>query len=284
MPKTFDSTMKERVERKPRPWVSLFLGRDVGEVRVVNADLSTITAEADKILRVVGPPAWIVHTEFETSYKSDLPLKAQRYNVLARCRHELPVQTVIVLLRPEADGPNLTGVFEDRLPDGTIYHRFLYNVVRVWELPTADILAGDLSLLPLAPVARVSEPELPGLIRRMEERIEHEATPAEARDLWCATYLLLGLNHSQESISKLLGGVHRMKESTTYQAILAEGKVEGRVEGDKQTLLRLGRKRFGAPTPATVAKIDAFTDLETIEALLDRLLEVSSWDELMAQS
>ena len=107
MPKPFDATTKELLEKHPRAWLELLLGRDLGEVRVDDADLSTITSEADKILRIEEPAPWIVHVEFQSSYISELPLRLQRYNILAQFRHSLPVQSVVVLLRGEADGPNL---------------------------------------------------------------------------------------------------------------------------------------------------------------------------------
>ncbi len=192
-------------------------------VQVINADLSTITAEADKLFRVEGPEPWIIHSEFETSYKADAPLKGLRYNVLARCRHGLPVQTIFVLLRPEADGEAMSGRLEQELPDGTKHLVFLYTVVRVWELPAEQILAGDLATLPLAPITRVSAEDLPSVIRRMDERIEHEATPSEAEELRAAAFILTGLRHPREVVRTLFQGVHGMKESSTYQAILDEG-------------------------------------------------------------
>ena len=104
MPKPFDAATKELLEKHPRAWLELLLGRELGEVRVVDADLSTITTEADKILRIEEPAPWIVHVEFQSSYDSELPLRVQRYNILAHYRHGLPVQSVVVLLREEADG------------------------------------------------------------------------------------------------------------------------------------------------------------------------------------
>lgn len=286
--KPFDSTLKELAERRPRPWMSLLLGRPVGDVQVINADLSTITAEADKLFRVGDPRPWIVHTEFETSYKADAPHKGLRYSVLARSRHELPVQTIFVLLRPGADGDAFTGTLEEELPDGTKYLLFRYNVLRVWELPAEQLLAGDLATLPLAPIARATEEEIPAILRRIDERIGNEASPGEAAELWMATSMLLGLTHSGESLKNLLQGVHRMKESATYQMILEEGREEGREEGQaveaKKILLRQGRRRFGEPTPGIRQRLDDLADLEQMERLLDRLFEVSNWEELLEVS
>jgi predicted transposase YdaD len=80
-----------------------------------------------------------------------------------------------------------------------------------------------------------------------------------------------------------------MKESTTYQAILREGKAEGKAEGiaegrleeAKRILLRQGRKRFGQLKAAVKSKIDAIADLAQLERLSDRILDANSWDELI---
>jgi predicted transposase YdaD len=280
--KPFDATLKEMAERRPRPWMSLLLGRPVAEVQVINADLSTITAEADKLFRIGGPRPWIVHTEFESSYKSDCPLKGLRYSVLARSRHGLPIQTIFVLLRPEADGDAFTDTLEVELPEGTKYLQFRYNVIRVWELPAEPLLTGDLATLPLAPISRVSEEELPAIIRRMDERIEREASRDEAAMLWMATSMLLGLNHPKESIKALLQGIGHMKESAMYQLILEEGRVEGELQEARRMLYRLGERRIGPLSAEIRAKVERISDLDRLHGLQDRVLEVSNWEELMA--
>ena len=69
-----------------------------------------------------------------------------------------------------------------------------------------------------------------------------------------------------------------MQESATYRAIVAEG----RVEEAKNILRLLGRKRFGPPDEATDAAITAIKNLKRLEELSERLLDVSSWEELLA--
>jgi hypothetical protein len=75
-----------------------------------------------------------------------------------------------------------------------------------------------------------------------------------------------------------------MRDSSTYQAILDEGRVEGRVEGERRLLLLLGTPRFGEPDAATRTRIESITDSETLERLAARLLSTSSWDELLADA
>jgi predicted transposase YdaD len=286
--KPFDSATKALLEKHPREWLEFLLGRKLSKVQIVDADLSTITSEADKVFRVGGRQPWMVHVEFMSGRDPDLALRVQRYNILIRCRHRLPVQSIVVLLRRAADGPRLSGELEDRLPSGALYHHFRYNVVRIWEQPVNEILAGSIATLPLAPIARVSSLELPGVIKRMQERLETEAKPYEIQDLWASAYILMGLIYSASVAKGLLRGVGQMRESATYQAILREGKAEGKAEGKieeaKRLLLRLGRKKLGPPKAAIKSKIEAIAELARLENLSDRILDVTNWDELVADA
>jgi hypothetical protein len=74
-----------------------------------------------------------------------------------------------------------------------------------------------------------------------------------------------------------------MRESTTFQAILREGRQEGIIVGVQRVLLRQGTKRFGPPDPTTVTAIEAIKDIDQLEALLDRLLDadIHGGDDLL---
>jgi len=176
-------------------------------------------------------------------------------------------------------------------PDGRRYLLFLYDVVRIWKLPSEQVLAAGLGTLPLAPVAAVDRRELPDLIRVMERRLSAEAAPDEAASLWAATYVLMGLRYPAELGAQLLGGVARMKESVTYQAIVEEGRAEGRAEGWaeartrlQKVLLTVGTQRLGPPTPQARAAIQVITDLDQLTRLSEQLLNVESWDELLSRA
>ncbi len=81
-----------------------------------------------------------------------------------------------------------------------------------------------------------------------------------------------------------------MKDSVTYQAIVAEGRAEGeekgraegRAEEVKRLLLQLGEERWGRPSTSIRTTIRAIPDLARLETLASRLLKASSWDELLA--
>jgi hypothetical protein len=97
-------------------------------------------------------------------------------------------------------------------------------------------------------------------------------------ELWTATKVLLGLRYQAKLIEQLLQGVRAMKESTTYQAI----KAEGRLEEVRRLLFRVGEERFvTGPTPEQQAVIEAITDADRLEELVIRTLHVGTWAELL---
>lgn len=286
MAKPFDATLKHLLEAYPQDWVRLLGLQEAGPVQVLDADLATITAEADKVFRLGEPNPWLLHLELQSSYDPRLGQRSLRYNVLLESRHELPVQSILILLRPEADGREMNGRVRRQLPNGRPYLEFEYDVVRVWQLPAESILQSGLGTLPLAPLATVSDEALPRIIQRMEDRFSHEAGPGEAASLWTAAYVLMGLKYPREFAAQLLKGVRAMKESTTYQAILEEGEVKGlargRAEEARRILLALGKKRLGPPDARVQATVQAIADVDHLEQLTERLLDVSSWQELLA--
>jgi Domain of unknown function (DUF4351) len=124
-------------------------------------------------------------------------------------------------------------------------------------------------------------------------RLAKETSPEQAATLWNATTILMGLRYSQEQVgsiiervSAMLFGIRGIEESSVYQGILkkgsAEGIVEGRIEGVREIVLRQGRKKFGPPGQKIEAEINALSNLERLYELVDRILDVSSWDDLLA--
>jgi len=154
-------------------------------------------------------------------------------------------------------------------------------VVRVWQLPVENLLRGGLGTLPLAPIGEVEAATLPTVVERMAARLADEATPAEAATLWSTSYLLRGLRYPAELATQLLRGVRNMRESTTYQAIIAEGRAEG-IERMREALFVLGSKRFGEPDPATRAAISAMNDLDSLTRLVERVMDVETWADLLS--
>ena len=135
MAKTFDATLKDLLEESPGDWPVL-AGLPCAEAKVIDADVSTFTGAADKVLRVRGRPDWILHLEFQSGPDTSLPRRIQTANVLVDNRHGLTVRSVAVLLRPEANLSNLTGLYERQFAGQEPHLMFRYQVLRVWQLPS----------------------------------------------------------------------------------------------------------------------------------------------------
>jgi hypothetical protein len=302
------------ISADPPAWLAL-AGLPVNRpVRSVEAGLDTIRAQADAVLRVGRRRHWFLHVELQTGRDRRLPERIHRYNVLLFEREHRTIVSMVVLLRPRADGPEMTGEIERFDPIGRVYEQFRYHVVRAWQIPTESLLAGPLGTLPLAPLpelfaASQSERTRRGRVREVVEQIDRrlraEAPPGRADELRVATHYLLGLRYSESVAEQLTRGVWGMWDSKTYryavetglargmeqglqqgleqgrQLGLSQGEAQGRAGEARRIVTRIAERRFG-PAPATSqARLAAIDDVDALERLIDRLPDVQSWDELI---
>ena len=167
----FDVTMKNLLMASPSAWLKL-AGittedaelLDDEDLQFEETDLSTVTTTCDKVLRVTSGSPVLYHIEFESDGKN-VPKRVLRYNVLVHYKYDLPVSSIVFLLRKSADNKEISGRLELFLPNGVRYHDFSYLVVRVWELLVERILESSIGLLPLALISDVEESELPAVVR-----------------------------------------------------------------------------------------------------------------------
>jgi predicted transposase YdaD len=82
--------------------------------------------------------------------------------------------------------------------------------------------------------------------------------------------------------------IRGIEESSVYQEIFAKGKAEGRAEGRleqaREILLRQGSKELGRPGKKVQKAVAAMTDLERLHILQDRVLDATSWDEVLGST
>ncbi len=160
---------------------------------------------------------------------------------------------------------------------------FGFDIRRLWTIPVETLLTGGLGTLPFATLAQLpaglaQDEALTRTIERMIQRIVADAAPPEARTLLTAAYILAGLRIPRPQLTTLFQGATAMRDSEGYLAILDEG----RADEARRLLLRLGRKRFGEPTVDLAVQLQAIADIEHLERLSDRLLDVATWSELLA--
>lgn len=280
MPKPFDATLKHLIERYPIDWLRLIDAEPSGPVSVVDADLSAITAAADKVIRIDDDQTpWLLHLEIQASNDARLPERMHYYNTLLAYRHQLPVRTVAVLLRQSADGGNVTGIWERGLPNGQKCTRFEYETLRVWAMPADKLLKEGPGVLPLAILADDAQSRLSGIIR---ETAQQSASMAdhETEELLTAEFVLAGLRYAPNITQVLFHGVRAMRESSTYMLILEEGAVEYA----RKAIFMLGTKTLGEPDPRIRQTIESLSDITRLDAMLERVIGAKTWDEIVQET
>ncbi len=108
MPKPYDVTTKDLLQRDPPSWMAYFRLSAGGPIEAIAADVSTVPAETDQVYRVGGRGPHLVHIEMQSHRDSKLARRLWRYNALLDLKYDLRVRSIAVLLRPEADSRKLT--------------------------------------------------------------------------------------------------------------------------------------------------------------------------------
>jgi predicted transposase YdaD len=129
MSKPFDATMRKLLELEPAAWLR-FLHVPVANpdrVKVIDSNISTVTAEADKVLWVDEPEPWIEHVELQagrdigleqaaTLWAATKVLKGLRYPKEQVEEFERGVSTMILGIR----GIEEPSVYQDIFAKGEV--------------------------------------------------------------------------------------------------------------------------------------------------------------------
>jgi hypothetical protein len=277
MPKPFDATLKQLIAGHPVDWLTQLGVPITAPPEVLSADLSTVTASADTLLKV---GELVVHIDVESGPDEHLARRMLLYNVLAHKHTGLPVRTIVVLLRSNAVGGSGDRVEYAPKP-GASELRFLFETVRAWELPSEQLLGAGVGLLPLAvlgqpPKGLTRTQALPAVVERIAERAEREAG-AEAGTLLTAAYVLSAMHVPPATARTVFNKVIAMQESGTYQLILEEGAVKHM----RDFILRQAEDRLGAPSDKQKNKLSAIEDLDRLDRIALKVLTANDWDALL---
>jgi hypothetical protein len=282
MAMTFDATLKDMGRESPRGFLAAFDRPATGPVKLLNVDLSTVTTAADLILGIGEPVAEIVHLDFQSSAAAWKHADLMVYNALLFTHYDVPVHTIIILLRPEAAHANLNGVIRDAPRPERGRMEFGYEIVRLWERPADELLAAEVGVAPLAVLGRLPEGSaleeaLAAVAGRVVERVTKEAPPEQAKKLLTDALLLTGLRVRRDVATRTFRGVRIMQESDTYLMILEEGQEKQA----KKDVLIVGEERLGPPNVAVKTQLDSIAELDRLDRMLRRAAKATSWQEIL---
>ena len=204
-----------------------------------------------------------------------LPRRLLAYNAVLAQKYGMPVATVVVLLVPQPDRSVPNGHHVVAPPFGRAWE-FRYTVIKIWEIPVAELLQGPPAVLPLATIAAQPDSEVLATLRTAADRLFHEVEPSVSGRLLVAIGFLLKLRFGEMISQEILKNYPDIRESL-FKPIIEETEVNGL----RKTLLRMGTKKFGEITSQHQTALNAVTDIARLERLTEKILDASSWDELL---
>jgi hypothetical protein len=283
MSKPFDATLNALIDLRASEWADCFArvaGMPPGPSTPMSTNLSS-SLQADRLFRIDSDPPYLLHLELEANPRLGIPAELHRYNTLIDHRHDLPVETVLILLRPKAQVSDMTGLYQRHGPTGRPIVEFHYHIERVWKRPVEFWRERGIYLdAAFSLVTEEAERDLEGQALNLRERVRASGVDETiANALLNSSYFLCGLRYNWDMVTEIFRRLDMLlEESSTYQHVLEKGETKGQ----RRTLLRQGTKKFGPPSAAIADTLNAITDVQRLERLAERILDVRSWDELLA--
>jgi hypothetical protein len=183
MAKPFDATLNSLIDGHVSDWAGFLAARcgvPMGAVTPLDTDLS-VTLQPDRLFRIDGPFPAVLHLELESTSRLGIPRELLRYNAFAHHLTDLPVESLLVLLRPKANAGDQTGEYVVAGPAAGPVVRFRYTVVRVWQESVTDLLAAGPGVAPLALLTNEAAADLPAAFARFRDSLRAASVPDKYR-------------------------------------------------------------------------------------------------------
>jgi predicted transposase/invertase (TIGR01784 family) len=249
----YDNICKYIADQYPREIANWLIGEPLDSVELEPKELSLDPIRTDYLVLRQSKKV-VLHAEFQTAPKDDLPFRMLDYRVRVYRRYpEKTMKQVIVYLKKS----NSNLVDQDYLNLENTTHKF--KVIRLWEQPTNQFLENP-GLLPFA-ILTQEENKL-DLLREIAQKVESIPQEKDQTNIANSAAILAGLVLKKDQIFSLLRS-DIMKESVVYQAILNEGREQGKFEGKKEGKLE-GIKQgiqTGIQTGIEIGKLEAIQEV-----------------------
>ena len=282
MPLPFDATLKDLARRHPEDYVLSFRLGDATDIRALNVDLSVISAATDVVLGHGDPLTSVLDLNFQSGPDAFMPDRLCMYNAALRYRFHVPVHSVVILLRPKADAPNITGRLTYSAQPRRGKMDFRYEVIRIWQMPAKRLLRCGPGVLPLSvlgalPPGVSMEDGVAEVVAQLCRRVERAYDREVANHLITSTLVLSGLRLDRELAVNMFRRYRAVEDSTTYQYIVEQGVLKG----VREMVLDLGATKFGAPTENVKSSIQEMDDLPRLRRMGLRVINAASWNDVL---
>lgn len=212
----YDDTCRFLAENFSADFASWLLGEPITLTELKPSELSLEPIRADALILLQSEES-ILHLEFQTQPKPDIPFRMLDYRVRVYRRYpDKGMRQVVIYLQP-------TGSERVRQTSFTLERtRHEFDVICLWEQP-ANFFLQYPGLLPFAALGQTNDPE--ATLRQVAQTVDQISDSITQANLTAASAILAGIVLREEEIYRLLRR-DIMQESSVYRSIKAEGKVE----------------------------------------------------------
>ena len=304
MPYLFDASLKFLCSINIIDFLP-FLQHTAGlPARELNVDLSTITLISDAVIGLGDPLEQIIDLNFQSGPDPNLLSRIMLYHAALYHKYRVQIRSIVMLLRKKAEPRKALQKYDVR--NGGCNSTFEYEKIRIWEHPSKEFLDGTIGMLPFAVLGSLPQKvdrikALQDIVKQVKFRLERETSPNLAMNLMQATFNLTAMRAKKNELESIFKGVKPMTAFDEWNKNLniarQEGRVEGheeghrkgRVEGQEEgqvtalrkAVLTFGNSKFGNPNKKVVQRINSISEVEQLDGLMERLVRVSSWTELL---
>ena len=210
----YDDTCRFLAEHFSADFAGWLLGEPVTMTELKPSELSLEPIRADAMILLQSEDA-ILHIEFQTLPKKNIPFRMLDYRLRGHRRHEeKTMRQVVIYLKPTTSAL----VYQTSFTLENTRHDF--QVIRLWEQSAALFLQYP-GLLPFAALGQSESPA--EMLRQATQIVDQIEEPTTQANLMAASAILAGLRLEEDVIYRL---VRRdiMQESVIYRSIQKDEK------------------------------------------------------------
>jgi hypothetical protein len=240
--------------------------------------------------KMIGGGDAIVHLRIQKWYQPDLDRHLFVESRKIERKHGKMPTVCVFLMWPPAEGPGMTGRYEERDAKGRLKRVFKYTIRRAWELEPEETTHSPGTML-LAPLTRRSKERMPEIVQMIRKGLETcKADAKTAAAVWDAVYwsmgLICGLDEAHRALGDLLPVIHNSHfylaaKGEAFLTAYSAAQGEGLPAAARALVLRQGTRRFG-PLPGGEEALASLSGAE-LEALAQRVLTAGDWASLLAK-
>ena len=191
----YDNTCKFIAETFPADLATWLLGEPISLTKLEPSELSVEPIRADSLIFLESEEI-ILHAEFQTAPKPDIPFRMADYRLRAYRRYPgKQMRQIVIYLRQCGSDLVYQNTFEtDNL-------RSSFEVIRLWEQPTELFLQSP-GLFPFAVLSQTNKPD--NVLRQVAVQIERISDHRSQSNVAASTAMLAGLVLNKDLINSVL--------------------------------------------------------------------------------